>query len=340
MKNAKRQATLKDIAEKTGYSINTISRALRDKDDIAADTRARIQQTAQEMGYINNMIASSLRLGYTSTIAVILGDVSNPHFAIMMKEIEERARELGYSSFLINTNEDEALERQAINDALNKNVDGIILCPVQKSEDNIRFLQSTHLPFVLIGRRFQEIDTSYVICNDELGGYLATKHLLDQGHRRILMLHAPTYISSSRERLEGYQRAYREAGLVPDAALMREIPVTAKGCTEVLGDIVGEGAGFTAIFAFSDMLAWDVWSCLKQQGCQVPEQISIVGFDHIQSRLSIPYQLSTISSYKARMSLAAVEILAEQMRGDRAKPAAHLVIDTALVEGDTVARHP
>lgn len=88
MKKRRPAVTLKDIAAKTGYSVNTVSRALRDKDDIAAPTREMIQKTAQEMGHVSNTLAASLRLGYTNTIAVILGDISNPHFSIMMKEIE------------------------------------------------------------------------------------------------------------------------------------------------------------------------------------------------------------------------------------------------------------
>ena len=106
MPRKKTAVTLKDIAKQTGYSVNTVSRALRDKDDIAQETKDRIKQIALEMGHVNNTLAASLRLGYTRTVAVILGDISNPHFAVMMKEIEAHARQYGYSSILINTNED------------------------------------------------------------------------------------------------------------------------------------------------------------------------------------------------------------------------------------------
>ena len=127
MKKRRPAVTLKDIAAKTGYSVNTVSRALRDKDDIAVETREMIQRTAREMGHVSNTLAASLRLGYTNTIAVILGDISNPHFSIMMKEIEGYAWKAGYTSILFNTNENEELELAAIQSALNKNVDGIII---------------------------------------------------------------------------------------------------------------------------------------------------------------------------------------------------------------------
>lgn len=330
-------ATLKDIALATGYSVNTVSRALRDKDDIGEETKKIIKEKAEEMGHINNMIASSLRLGFTKTIAVILGDISNPHFAVMTKEIEVHAREKGYSSFLINTNEDADIEHEAIRMALNKNVDGIIICPTQKNEDNVNFLLSTGIPFVLIGRHFENIDTNYVICNDELGGYQAVDHLLKKGHRDILMLSGPSYISSSKERTAGYRRAFQKNNILVNEELIKEVPVLSSGCTETMRSCLDSRLRFSAIFAFSDLLAWNAWSFLLSQGFHVPYDYSIVGFDNIQSKLDIPYRLTTISSYKTKMSILSVETLIQVITSD--DPAAqyiHHSIDTSLVEGETV----
>ncbi len=333
MPDKKTNVTIKDIAKRTGYSVNTVSRALRGKADIALATQLKIKEIAHEMGHVNNMLAASLRLGYTNTVAVILGDISNPHFAIMMKEIESQARQYGYTSILFNTNEEEEQELEAIHSALNKNVDGIIICPTQKSTRNLEYLKNTGLPFVLIGR--YEEDYSYVVCNDELGGYQATKALLDAGHRDILMLHGATYISSARERLKGYRRAYAQAGIPVNEKLIWEVPVMANGCEAILKHLDEEGTNYTAIFAFSDMLAWEAWCCLLRRGRKVPEDCSLVGFDHIQSRMSLPFRLTTISSYKGQMSVTAVDILVRQMREKSGKE--QTVIDTALAEGDTIA---
>jgi LacI family transcriptional regulator len=331
---------LKDIARLTGYSVNTISRALRDKADISPETRDRIKDVSARMGYINNALASSLRLGHTNMIAVILGDVSNPHFSIEMKEIEHYARNKGYSSFLLNTNENADVEREAIRSALNKNVDGIIICPSQQNGDNIRYLMRIGVPFIQIGRYFENLPAAYVISNDELGGYQATKYLIDNGHRDILMLNGPSYISSARERLAGYKRALAEVRISERPELVREISIT-EGCSRILADILREKTYFTAIFAFSDMIAWDAWTCLQKQGFNIPADYSLIGFDNIQSRLAIPFQLSTISTSKGRMSYAAVDCLVCIMRGEQVsheecdKLCRH-VIDTELVAGETV----
>lgn len=343
VKRPKRTVTLKDLAEKTGYSINTVSRALRGKDDIAEETIQRIKQTAKEMGYINNTIASSLRLGYTNTIAVILGDISNPHFAIMTKEIENHARQFGYSAFLLNTNESSEVEREAIKTAINKNVDGIIICPTQETDDNVKFLMQSGVPFIQIGRHSEKLEANYVVCDDVQGGYLAAKYLIENNHRRILFLNGPSYISSARERCRGYIQAHEETGVSVCRELIREVSVSESNVSDILDQLKREGVEYTAIFAFSDSMAWEAWTWLSQNGCSVPEDYSLVGYDHIQSRMAIPFPLTTISSYKAKMSITAVDCLRCKINPE-CEEAGHCdeicrhVIKTALVEGTTVRR--
>lgn len=335
LKPVKRNVTLKDIAQRTGFSVNTVSRVLRGKSEIADETRETILAAAKEMGHVRNMLASSLRSGVSNTIAVILGDVSNPHFAIMMSEIEHYARSLGYTSFLINTDEDEEREAEAIHTALNQSVDGIIICPTQRSPRNIDFLRERHIPFVLIGRR--EANTSYVICNDELGGYQATRRLLDAGHREILLMGGPGYISSAAERKAGYLRALAEAGIAPRPELMVEVPVTAaNNCAETVDRLRRNQVRFTAIFAFSDIIAWKCWSCLQRANVRVPEDVSIVGFDYIQSRLELPFQVTSISSHKRHMSTTAVDVLLAAIRSRSVQKVEQIIIDTTLSEGQTV----
>lgn len=347
MKRQKRTVTLKDLAEKTGYSINTVSRALRNKDDIAEDTVDRIKQTAREMGYINNTIASSLRLGYTNTIAVILGDISNPHFSIMTKEIENHGREYGYSTFLLNTNENSEQERSAIKTAINKNVDGIIICPTQEDNSNISFLMQSGVPFIQIGRYTEGLDANYVVCDDIQGGYLAAKHLIENGHHRILFLNGPSYISSAKERYKGYLKAHEEAGLSVDSKLVRTVSLSQSNVSDILEELKKDKIKFTGVFAFSDSLAWEAWTWFHNHGYSVPQDVSIIGFDHIQSRMAIPFQLTTISSYKAKMSITAVDCLHCKINPDHknsdgegvhCEDICRHVIKTALVKGETVKR--
>ena len=331
-----RKVTLKDLAEATGFSINTVSRVLRNKGDIAPETRRKIMEAQTQMGYVNNSLASSLRRGYTNSIAVILGDIANPHFGVMMSEIERHARQFGYEAILFTTNEDENLEMRAIASALNYNVDGIIICPCQKSNNNITYLKSIGIPFVLIGRRCGNIDTNYVICDDLNGGYVATKELLRNGHQRIMMLQGAPYISSAVERYEGYRKAHEEAGFLPDPALLQVCNVKGSN-TALFEEIFSKEPDFTAVFAFSDIIAWDFWTFASDHGYSVPDDFSLVGFDHIQSRLPVPFNLTSVCSYKGRMSVEAVDVLMKKMNDeDDQGSCIHRIIETDLISGVTV----
>ena len=324
------KVTLKDIAARTGFTINTVSWALKNKEVISRDTRKLIQDTAQEMGYISNTLAGALRTGVTKTIAVIVGDISNPHFGIMVKEIENTAGNHGYNTFIINTEENCELEETAVVSAIGKNVDGIILCPAQKNAESIKILKRSGVPFVLIGRYFKEIETDYVVCDDMKGGYLATKYLIDRGHDRIIFLNGSGYISSAMERREGYCRALTEAGIEIDEGLIREVSIKSGDCRRVLKKVTDSGIKFTAVFAFSDMIAWEAIYTLSRMGLRVPEDIAVVGFDNIQSRLFFPFPLTSVCTSKSRMSRRSVDVLLNRINNPGDKVITD-VIDTRLV---------
>jgi LacI family transcriptional regulator len=326
---------LKDIAIKTGFTINTVSRALKSKNDISPQTQKIIKDVAKEIGYINNAVAGALRLGFTKTIAVILGDISNPHFAIMAKEIEYAARAFQYATIIINTNESASVEKQAIYSALGKKVDGILLCPCQKNNENVDLLKHTSTPFVLIGRRGTDPRVDYVIVDDFKGGYLATQHLISRGHKDIVLLNGPNYISSAKERGAGYKKALLDAGVAFSKNLVHEIGVTGEDLQHYVNSIIDNGKPFTAMFAFSDLIAWETIYALNNRGLKAPEDIAIVGFDDIQSRLFFPIALTTIGTIGARMSETAVEILMKKIHGKGKVAPCHIVIDTQCVVRST-----
>ncbi len=325
-----KSVTLADIARKTGFSVNTVSHALHDKSDISQKTKDYIQAVAKELGYIGNAGAGALRSGKSKTVAIIVGDISNPHFSIMIKEMEAALRQKGYTAFILNTEEDEAIERQAILSAIRKNVDGILLCPVQKTEENVRFLQQTEIPFVLFGRRFSDVETHYVICDDRNGGCLAAEFLLQKGHRNILFLNGPMHISGAKERYAGILQAI---STVRDANLhCAEISITNDNGD--LGEILSRYAHCTAIIAFSDLVGMQVCRLLKQMGKAIPEQTSVIGFDNIASKFDLPLMLSSVSASKTKMSLEAVLALFSVMEQQAASPI-QKVLPTRIVEWET-----
>lgn len=323
---------LSDIAKKTGYSINTVSHALLDKPDISEKTKKYIQQTAKEMGYIANASAGALRSGKSKTVALIVGDISNPHFSIMLKEMEGRLRRYGYNAIMLNTDEDEALEHAAIVSAISKNVDGIILCPVQKTRDNIRFIAKNRIPYVLLGRRFEGNPSSYVICDDLNGGYAAAEHLIGLGHKKLLFINAPLYISSARDRLEGVKRAMAQGGLPPEALHCAET-VPAPDEKEVMA-CLKKYKDCTGIICFSDMLAMQVCCFLQKLGKKVPDDVSIIGFDDIASKFYLPLMLTSVTSSKTKMSMEAVDILMHVIQ-NKTEKTTQIVLPTHVVQRES-----
>ena len=314
----KKRVTLRDIAAETGFSVNTVSHALKDQPDISDKTKRLIQKTAQKMGYIRNSSAVFLRSGISKSIAIVLGDLSNPLFAIMVKGLEVRLKEKGYVSFVINTEENKETERRALEMALEKNVDGIILCPSPKGRENVAFLLQCGVPFVLHGRYFRDMDTSAVLYDDQRCGYLATRHLLQEGHRKILFINAPLSVSSAQERLNGHLEALSEAGIQQvQTATVTLAPDQRLG---QLRKALFEEYDYTAVVAFSDMIALEVISLLQEKHISVPEDVSVVGFDNIQSNYLLPTQLTTVSSSKSLMVKKSVDLLIDQIKHRQQEP--------------------
>ncbi len=283
------------------------------------------------MGYIPDKIARSLRNGKTKTIAVIMPDISDPLIAMWVKDIEYRLKDYGYGTIIINTDEEYEKEEQSIILALSTNVDGVILCPTQKSSADINLLKNRATPFVLLGRRFDDDEIDYIVSDDIKGGFLAVKHLIDRGHKEILFLNGPLYISSAKERLLGYREAFKSGNISFNSNLVKEIKVTAGNASRLLEEIVDEKIKFTAIFAFSDLMAWEVITFLQKINIKVPGDIAVVGYDNIQSRFFFPYPLTTVSYSKRNMAIKAVDTLLKTIDNPREQIAVHIFEETKLV---------
>lgn len=323
--------TQKDIAKRTGFSVNTVSHALRGMSDISDETREFILQTAKEMGYIMNSAASTLRSGQSGIIAVIISDISNPLFGIEVKEIEELMQKEGFCIITFNTNENSQQERKSLNVAISKGVDGILICPTQENSDNITFLKSSGIPFVVLGRKVEDPDVDYVAWDDVQGARLATNYMLEKGYRKILFIHAPLYISSARERLQGYRQALEENETPFDPDYVVELKDFSS--YEALERVLKEAPEFDAVFTFNDMMAWTAVVVLRTMGYQVPGDMEVVGFDNIQSRFIMPFPMVSVHTPKQSMVMETCKILIERMK-NKGRPAGeeaiHKIVETQL----------
>ena len=306
-----RRVTLKDIAEKTGFTVNTVSQALRGSPKLREETKAAIRAAAKELGYVHNALAGSLRSGSSRTIAIIVGDTSNLRFSIQLHAFELAFRTLGYQVIVMNTDETAQYELDAVKNAVRSSVDGVLLCPCQKSRAAIDLLESCRTPYVLFGRCYDDLPA--VIWDDERGGYLAGQQLAQAGCRHILMLNVPDSISSARERESGFRRALSEAALTPH--LLRTAPGGAD-LEPALGRYLDRYGCPDGIFAFSDLLALDAACCLQGRGIRIPQDVRLIGFDDILSHIRLPFPLSSVSADKTLETSLAVDRLLACIRGE------------------------
>lgn len=316
----KTKPTIKTIAREAGVTANTVSLALRDSKLVMADTKARILAIADSQGYVPNVLAESLRSGRSRTVALVFGNLFNPLFAMKTQKMEHFLRTLNYQVLILNSNEDQAQELEVIQTAISRKVDGVVFCPSQKSREPLELLKKHDVPYVLVGRSFDEMQEDAVVWDNETGGYLATKHLIGQGCRRILHIGGAWHVTTSRERYRGYLRALAEAGIEPDQRLLIRPFETESGLVPALQKIQ---TPFDGVFAFSDMLLWEA-------ACHLSPGIKMVGFDDIQSFFSVPVSYSSIAADLDEETASVIGLLLRRIE-DSAHPPQKVVLPVKLV---------
>ncbi len=306
------RVTLRDIAQATGYTINTVSRALNNKPDISRETSLKIQQAARQAGYIRNWMAGSLRTGRSNTIAVIVCDLSNPYFALMVADIEAAAAEFGYTVIVLCTHEEQAKEENALRVAIGRQVDGILLCPCQGGTGSLLLLAASGLPYVLLSRHFYDPETDALVCDEERGGFLATEHLIKAGHRKLVFLSSFENVSGIQERRLGFYRAAEAYGIPETDRLVYHHEDGARTAAFLRGRLA---QGFTGIFGYCDMEAWKVITSLLSLGAAVPSDLAFTGYDNIQGRLDFPFPLCSVEGSLQDVCRDSVALLDKKIKG-------------------------
>ena len=312
---------LKDIAERAGCSVMTVSKALRDAPDVSAATKARICQLAQEMGYVPDSAAQGLRTKSTKLLGLVVSSLTNPIFARVVLAIEERAHALGYELILAHTHNKPERESLCIQRLMARRVDGLIISPVYRlaSEDRVyRDLLANGTPTVILGHSAPFCSEFVnVQCDDINAACAATKHLLELGHKRIAFFAGPPITPWTRERFEGYRRALRENKLDVDDRLVFQAGRTIEDGAKAALQMINEGVMPTAVQCVNDMVAVGATETFIQQGHRVPEDISVMGYGNILLSAHARVPLTTVRQPKFHLGEAAMDMLQQLMKRQR-----------------------
>lgn len=287
--------TIRDVSKLAGVSVATVSRVVNGNKWVAEATRNRVLDAMSELGYQPNSFARSLATNRSDTIGMVVGNLSGPFFGTMMQRAERVIRDAGKHLIVTSGHASLAEERDAVQFLLKRRCDALIVhLDLMPDDELIQLSERAGLPIILVNRRIPALADRCVSMDHEAGGRLATRHLLDQGHRRIAHITGPLFKTDAQARLRGYRQALEEAGIPFDEGLIVESDYLESGGVRALETLQQRQAAFSAIVSGNDLMAIGAINALRQQGVRVPDQCSVVGYDDVVMSAYVVPALSTV----------------------------------------------
>ncbi len=313
-----RRTSLKDLADKLGVSIATVSRALRNSHEVGEEMTQKVKQLAKELNYRPNPFAQSLRKEAPRVIGVIVPNLVTHYYAAVLDGIEDYASKLGYSVISANSHEDHEREAQALDNFLNMHVEGIIACLAQDTTDYSHFeqLHKMGVPLVFFARCCLENMFSQVVGNGDVAAQEATQHMIETGSRRVAFIGGPNHLDMVRRRKHGYLEALRENRIPIDRNLVVCDKIdfdVARNATLRL--LEGENPP-DAILAFNDIITYAAFDAIKSKGLRIPEDVAIIGFTDGDTAAFVTPRLTAIMDQAHVQGTKACQLLMKSINGD------------------------
>jgi len=315
--------TLKDIAQTTGKSITTVSRALNDYDDVSPTTKELVRRVAAELGYVPNIFAQRLQKQFTETIGLIIPTFgprfSDPFFSELLAGIGNRAANRGYD-LLVSTRAPGEEELDTYLAAIRgRRVDGFILVRTRRQDARVTSLQEVNFPFVAFGRTDEKLDFPFVDEDGTYGMRLVTEHLASLGHQRIACIAPPNDLMFAHYRLRGFKEGLSEAGIPVNDALIRIGNLTQRSGYEQASVLLDLPSPPTAIAACNDLMAFGAMSAAQARGLVVGKDVAITGFDNIPMAEYSHPSLTTLHQPLYKIGGMVCEMLIQLIRGESLK---------------------
>lgn len=329
-------ATLKEIASTLNLSVMAVSKALRDAPDISVTTKARVQAEARRCNYVPNRAAQNLRLRRSGLLGVVVPQINHTYYSNLVCGVERQAEATGLQILLSHSLDRAENEMREVQKLISRQVEALLLVPAVRWQHRLATLElirASRVPTVLLdaypagAENFSQV--SWVVCDDQRGGRLATEHLLELGHREILFLAGPNGSSSSAGRFCGYQKALMAAGVPYSDTRVYLADKDISSGAKAMAQALSEKAPFTAIVAHNDSVAIGAINTLLQQGFRVPEDVSVVGFGDgvLATHFRVP--LTTVRIPQVEMGETAVRLAMDLQKGASVEPR-HLPVDIMI----------
>lgn len=333
---------LKDIARDLGISVVTVSKVLRNHEDISAETRNRVLRRMKELNYQPNLAARALVTGRSHLVGLVVPDLVHPFFAEVAKGISSVLRTRGYGLVIASSEEDRDLEKQEIGQMLARRLDVLLIASTQWTVEMFRQIEEQKRPYVLVDRRFGGLAANFVGTDDLAVGRMATEHLLQSGCKRVAYV-GGEYVSTARDRAQGYRSALTSAGL----PVLREHVVSSVRYDDA-ADVTGYRAAKEllalhnrpdGIFCSTDPIAMGAMTAVLEAGIRIPEDVCIVGVGNVRYAGALRVPLSSIDQDSALLGRRSAELALSIAEANAIQPPKEIVLCPKLIVRESSLRN-
>ena len=339
-----KKPSIKDIAREAGISIATVSYVLNNKYKdfkISEEMAAKVRAVAARLNYQPSFIARSLKSGTTKTIGLVLEDISNPFFGNLASIIEKEAQAAGYTVIIGCHYEESEKSERLIDTLLTRQVDGIIITPVDGSEQQVLKLQAAGMPFVLVDRYFSSIPSNTVTINNFDIAYQAVSHLLQQGYRQVGMIAFRSGFEHMDDRINGYKQALKDHGIKVPAGFLQKVDFhdVEKGIRNALTKLLSRSDRADALFFVNNVTGMAALNVIHKMKLVVPDELGLVSFDQRDAFDYFYSPLTYIEQNLKEIGEQAVKLLVRALGDKKAKPI-HQVVAAKLIIRDSSVLTP
>jgi|TARA_Y200000002_G_scaffold381315_1_gene395015 LacI family transcriptional regulator len=329
--------TIYQVAERAGVSLSTVSRVLNGKASVNKVLKERVEKAVKELNYRPNSVARSLANNRTDSVGVLVPELNAPFFGDLMQAVESTLRAADKHVIISVGRNCLETEKDAVEFLISRNCDALIMHAEALSDEYLLELNQSKLPVALVNRQVEGLPEACTSLDNEKGGYLATRHLLELGHKDIAYISGPTDKCDASLRLEGHKRALSEAGLPINPQLIFNGDYSEEDGKIGLLELMARDVPFTALVCANDWMASGAISCARDLGMSLPHDLSVVGFDDVVFAHHVFPRLTTVSNPIAEMAEMSAKYILNKVYGQANN--VQLYFEPSLVVRESTVKH-
>lgn len=332
-----KKVTIVEVAQKAGTSSTTVSRVLNDntKEHMREETKQRVLKAIKELRYTPDKYARFMRKQKSGVIGVLVPDISNQFFSLMVRGVESISYQNGYSVIICDAENSLEKEKKYIDILLNERVEGAILTSSGVENNYVEKFTTNKIPIILADRKLKNVSLPYVGSDGSKDGYAVTQYIINLGFKEIGFVKGPFLVTTATERFEGYKKAMVDNGLTINDNYLKEGDYTFEGGVKAGSDFVSSPSKLPqVIIAANDLMGVGIIRAIEKRRLKVPRDVGVVGFDNIPLSSLVNPKLTTMEIPAYTIGQEAILLLLDYIRGKR-KRRKIKIVDTKLIEGES-----